>query len=183
MLDLNQTQNVMGHSTTLWNIASTGLQIGNSLFNFFNQRSATKDYNRQVAANYRTQMGMLENQQVQQVKAASVQQSRLARMAQAERSRVVTALGESGASGPLAQRLATEARFAHADASQQIDTNLNNQLAQGYHQGEAMRSQAKASFRSEPSLLGLGLQIGGSVLNGMNPDIFKKQKVSNASIE
>lgn len=157
------------HSTTMWNIASSALQIGSGLFNFFNQASATRDYNNQVAANYRTQMGQLQTQQAQQARAAAQQQSSIAREAAAERSRIMASTGEAGIEGATASRIATESQFRASDATQMVDTNLNNQFAQGYRQAESMRSQAQSNMKSSPSLLGLGLQIGTVGLDLFNP--------------
>jgi len=169
-MDLNKTYSWGNLSTTTWNLASTGLQIGSLLYGYYEQRKAAKAYNKALQANYRTQLGAMEAKNNQLVNQAASQQSVLARQAAAERSSIVTALGESGASGNVQQRLLATNRIRETDATQQIANNLNNQFAQNYREAEGMRSQAQANVKSGPSLLGLGLQIGSSALDAFNPN-------------
>lgn len=152
------------------------IQGGLAGLNFIQERAATKAFNNQVMAGYMSNLEQIRQQQEQIGQQAAQQKSEIVRKALQNRATIIASIGEGNAFGNSSTGVVNTNRLQEQEALNTVDTNVNNELTQSFRQAEGLRQSTRAQLKSKPSLLGLGLQLGGSALSQATSNVESQTK-------
>lgn len=147
-----------------------GVQVASSLFGYNEQKRQAGKQNQAIERGQQSQEAALTEQSAQVDAQSTDNMSLRAREAMIERGRLAAVAADSGLGGAGAERLANASRFAEGFDTAALEENRKRTQRQIDRQRDAVRANTDARYASvvQPSLIGTGLQIGGSLLGGLS---------------
>jgi hypothetical protein len=148
-------------------LIGAGLNIAGSLFNFGAKKKAAKANKAAALENLKLMYNDLNARATQERAAATQATEGVQLEADALEGQTATSAAAGNVTGATVDALLRDVSAQEGRALSTINTNLDFSLGQVKRRQRAAVAQADQTIKGiqKPSLLGLGLEIGGSVLN------------------